>query len=389
MRYRRGVGGVSQDSLEWLTRAPTAGCPVLRPSLPARTLVTFDPDDITSYDYDLPPELIAAEPPTHREDARLLVIDRNTGTLAHGNIRDLPELLSPGDRLVLNDTRVVPARLRGVREATGGKWEGLFLRTFPGGDWELLGQTRGRLGDGESVLIGPPPSEKLRLTLIARGDGGVWRARPDSDRPAFDLLERFGEVPLPPYIRRGVAQSSDIERYQTVFARTRGSIAAPTAGLHFTDALLERCQARGIEKSFVTLHVGIGTFRPMTADRLSEHVMHSEWGELSVESAAAIAATKAVGGRIVAVGTTSVRVLESAARHEPLTEFRGETDLFIRPPYKFQTVDALLTNFHLPRSTLLALVSAFATPELIRQAYAEAIEQRYRFFSYGDAMLIL
>jgi S-adenosylmethionine:tRNA ribosyltransferase-isomerase len=351
--------------------------------------VSFDPDDVASYDYDLPPELIAAEPPSRREDARLLIVDRSTEAFTHGNIRDLPALLTPGDRLVLNDTQVVPARLRGVREATGGKWEGLFLRSDANGDWELLGQTRGRIGDGETVLISASAGDTLRLTLTARSEDGIWRARPASDRPAFDLLEQFGEVPLPPYIRKGVARPSDVSRYQTVFAKTRGSIAAPTAGLHFTETLLEECAARGISRSFVTLHVGIGTFRPVTANRLSEHVMHTEWGELSAEAASAIAATKQAGGRIVAVGTTSVRVLESAAARQPWASFRGETDLFIRPPYKFQAVDTLLTNFHLPRSTLLALVSAFATPDLIRDAYAEAIARRYRFFSYGDAMLIV
>lgn len=349
----------------------------------------FDPDDVTSYDYDLPPELVAAEPPARRDAARLLVVDRSTGRMSHGNIRDLPTLLAPGDRLVLNDTRVVPARLRGHRESTGGKWEGLFLRSHAEGVWELLGQTRGRLQVGERVVIESSSCDTLRLSLVERGEEGVWRAVPDLPLPAFDLLERFGEVPLPPYIRKGIARPGDKERYQTVFAQARGSVAAPTAGLHFTQEILDACWARGIERSFVTLHVGIGTFRPVAAERLSQHTMHAEWGELSAENAAEIAATKAAGGRVVAVGTTSVRLLETAAQEGPGQPFRGETDIFIRPPYAFQTVDVLLTNFHLPRSTLLALVSAFATPEMIRAAYAEAIQHRYRFFSYGDAMLIL
>jgi S-adenosylmethionine:tRNA ribosyltransferase-isomerase len=351
--------------------------------------VPFDDDDIGSYDYDLPLELIAAEPPARREDARLLVLDRSTGAMSHGNIRDLPTLLSPGDRLVLNNTRVIPARLRGSRESTGGKWEGLFLRTDADGAWELLGQTRGRLQIGERVVITSPRGETLLLTLVGKGDEGIWRATPDPVLPAFDLLERFGEVPLPPYIRKGVAKPEDQERYQTIFAKARGSVAAPTAGLHFTQDLFEACRAREIERSFVTLHVGIGTFRPVTAARLSQHTMHSEWGELPTETAHEIVATKRSGGRIVAVGTTSVRLLETAARGGTIGPFRGETDIFIRPPYEFRAVDVLLTNFHLPRSTLLALVSAFASPEMIRAAYAEAIEHRYRFFSYGDAMLIL
>jgi S-adenosylmethionine:tRNA ribosyltransferase-isomerase len=351
--------------------------------------VPSDYDDIASYNYDLPPELVAAEPPARREDARLMILNRSTGALSHGNIRDLPTLLSLGDRLVLNNTRVIPARLRGSRESTGGKWEGLFLRTNAEGVWELLGQTRGRLQIGERVLITSPSKETLRLTLVGKGSEGVWRATVGSALPAFDLLEQFGEVPLPPYIRKGIAKPEDQERYQTIFAEARGSVAAPTAGLHFTQDLFEACLARGIARSFVTLHVGIGTFRPVTVERLSQHTMHSEWGELTDETAHEIVATKNSGGRVVAVGTTSVRLLETAARSGAIESFRGETDIFIRPPYQFRAVDVLLTNFHLPRSTLLALVSAFASPEMIRAAYAEAIEHRYRFFSYGDAMLIL
>lgn len=353
--------------------------------------MTTDPDDLAAYDYDLPPELIAAEPAARRDEARLLIVDRSKGTLSHGTVGDLPRLLAPGDLLVLNDTRVVPARLRGVREATGGKWEGLFLRADEAGLWELLGQTRGRLQEGETILISAPSSDgpPLRVTLLSRGEEGVWHARPENNIHAFDLLERYGEVPLPPYIRKGVAGDADRTRYQTVYARARGSVAAPTAGLHFTEDLLAACERRGIGRAFVTLHVGIGTFRPVTAERLSEHVMHSEWGELSASTAEAIDETKTRGSRVVAVGTTSVRVLESAAAPGEVRAFRGETNLFIRPPYRFRAVDVLLTNFHLPRSTLLVLVSALAGRDLIRRAYAEAIRERYRFFSYGDAMLIL
>ena len=261
------------------------------------------------------------------------------------------------------------------------------------------------LQPGETIAI---PSRRsasppLRLALIAKVDEGAWRARVVNSHPlpdqtpdtrhqtpiAFDLLERYGDVPLPPYIRKGVARNEDFERYQTVYARSQGSVAAPTAGLHFTRELLLECEGRGIERSFVTLHVGVGTFRPVSAERLSDHVMHSEWGELTTETAADIRETRAAGGRIVAVGTTSVRVLESAAASGDVAASRGETNLFIRPPYQFRAVDALLTNFHLPRSTLLVLVSTFAGHDLIRRAYDEAIRQRYRFYSYGDAMLIV
>lgn len=353
--------------------------------------MTSDPDDIAAYDYELPPELIAGEPAAQRDEARLLVVDRSTGRLSHGTVRDLPRLLSPGDLFVLNDTKVVPARLRGIREATGGKWEGLFLRATGSGEWELLSQTRGRLLELETIYVpgrreSQPP---LRLVLAGRGEDGVWFVRPESDRPAFELLEEYGDIPLPPYIRKGAARAEDRERYQTVYARTCGSVAAPTAGLHFTEGLLAACADRGIGRTHVTLHVGVGTFRPVTVDRLGEHVMHAEWGELSPEAADAIRAARARGGRIVSVGTTSVRVLETAAGPGAVEPFRGETNLFIRPKYRFRAVDALLTNFHLPRSTLLMLVSAFAGLDLIRQAYAEAIREKYRFYSYGDAMLIL
>ena len=370
----------------------------LSPDADAPDAFPPDADAAASYDYALPPELIAHSPPADRTAARLLVVDRNTAALRHQTIRDLPELLRSGDALVLNDTRVVPARLRGVREATGGKWEGLFLRITPAGTWELLGQTRGRLRDGETVVIPAPDAQRspLRLRLLSREDGGIWQAVPDSPQPelntaqaVFELLEQYGEVPLPPYIRGGLAGAADRQRYQTVYAQQPGSVAAPTAGLHFTPELLNDCRNRGVQVETVTLHVGIGTFRPMTAPRLSEHTMHAEYGELSAETAARLRHVQAAGGRVVAVGTTSVRVLETAAQLGELAAFAGETSLFIRPPYQFKAVDALLTNFHLPRSTLLVLVSTFAGRELIQRAYAEAIAQRYRFFSYGDAMLIV
>lgn len=355
------------------------------------TGVTNHSDDISAYDYELPPDLIAASPPTRRADSRLMLIDRATESIAHHQFRDLPQLLDPGDRLIMNNSRVLMARLRGHRATTGGKWEGLFLKEQPTGQWHLLGQTRGRLLPGETLILTSPrdPAQPpLSLVLREKDGEGTWRAEPQSSQTALELLNQYGDVPLPPYIRKGVAGPADVERYQTVYAEIAGSIAAPTAGLHFTQEILDGCRKRGIASGYLTLHVGVGTFRPVTADKLSEHVMHSEYGELSAALASDAAQTRAAGGRIVAVGTTSVRVLESASQKGVLAPFSGETNLFIRPPYAFRSVDVLLTNFHLPRSTLLILVSAFAGDELIRRAYREAIAARYRFFSYGDAMLI-
>lgn len=357
--------------------------------------MTIDTDDLANYDYELPPELIAATPPANRTDSRLLVVNRRDESISHHRFEELPGLLSSGDRLVFNDSRVLPARLRGVRESTGGKWEGLFLKELAGGDWRLLGQTRGRLLPGEWLRIEnrltkqDDDMEPLRVELIEKLEEGAWRVRPESEESPFELLAKYGNVPLPPYIRKGIARPEDLERYQTVYARVEGSVAAPTAGLHFTQSLIDACRGRGLTTSYVTLHVGIGTFRPVTVERLDAHVMHAEYGELSEPTAMDIARTRGAGGRIVAVGTTSVRVLETAAGEGPVAAFGGETSLFIRPPYQFRAVDVLLTNFHLPRSTLLVLVSTFAGHELIRRAYAEAIRERYRFFSYGDAMLIL
>lgn len=350
-------------------------------------------DEIADYDYDLPTELIARHPPERREAARLMVIDRGTASIQHRVVSELPDLLDRGDCLIFNDTRVVPARLFGQRQETGGRWEGLFLETTPTGEWRLLGQTRGKLRPGELLAIQParnPDSpERLLLRLVARDEEGIWTARPVEECSPYETLERFGTVPLPPYMERDKPDQNDFERYQTVYARQPGSVAAPTAGLHFTPKLLELCSARGISRGFVTLHVGIGTFRPISVERLSEHRMHSEWCEVPAETANLVKQTRESGGRIVAVGTTSTRTLESAAQRGELNAWRGSTELFIRPPYQFRAIDALLTNFHLPRSTLLVLVSTFAGRDLIRRAYAEAISERYRFFSYGDAMLIV
>jgi S-adenosylmethionine:tRNA ribosyltransferase-isomerase len=333
-------------------------------------------------DYDLPAELIAQEPAAERDQARLLVVRRRQQTLAHHVFADLPDLLASGDLLVLNDTKVVPARLLGRRERTEGKWEGLFLRETDGA-WEMLCQTRGTLSDGETIVI-ERGDAKLRLTYVGRTREGHFLFY-SPDGKAEELLARFGHVPLPPYIRKGLNQPDDGERYQTVFARTSGAVAAPTAGLHFTEQLFRRLAQRSIGRTFVTLHVGLGTFQPLQSEDPSEHRMHTEWCQLPEPTASALAACRSSGGRIVAVGTTAVRTLESA-RGAP---FVGETSLYIRPPYEFQFVDALVTNFHLPRTSLLLLASAFAGEELLRRAYETAIAEKYRFYSYGDAMLIL
>jgi S-adenosylmethionine:tRNA ribosyltransferase-isomerase len=336
-------------------------------------------------DFDLPPHLIAQKPCCQRDQSRLLVVRRAEQTLHHQVFQELPELLNPGDLLVLNDTRVLPARLLGRRERTGGKWEGLYLASNAGETWELLSRTRGRLAEGETILIEPGP---LRLELVGRNEGH-WLARPSESASVVELLQRYGHVPLPPYIRKGRADEEDRDRYQTIYARLPGSVAAPTAGLHFTPHVLDRLEKRGIHRAFVTLHVGLGTFQPIQIPDISQHRMHREWGELPVATCEAIAACHARKGRVVAVGTTTVRVLETVAAEGPLRPWLGETELFIYPPYRFQAVDALVTNFHLPHSTLLLLVAAFAGVDLIRQTYKTAVEAEYRFFSYGDAMLIV
>ncbi|MFM9961990.1 MAG: tRNA preQ1(34) S-adenosylmethionine ribosyltransferase-isomerase QueA [Planctomycetaceae bacterium] len=352
-------------------------------------------DDVALYDYELPEELIAKEPLPERDASRLLVLDRQTGAIQHCGIRELADLLKPGDCLVLNDTRVLPARLIGQRANTGGKWEGLYLGQAENGDWRLIGQTRGYLKPGERVVLialGDDPlsaRDSLRLTLIDREPDGVWRMRPEPAGDTLTLLQQFGTMPLPPYMRRKVATDSDWQRYQTTYASHPGSVAAPTAGLHLTESLLSDIAGRGIHIARVTLHVGLGTFRPISVTNLSEHAMHSEWCEIGESAVRTIQEARERGGRIVAVGTTSVRTLETAAANGPLHPWRGTTSIFIRPPYQFRVVDALLTNFHLPRSTLFVLVSAMAGLDHVQAAYAAAIRERYRFYSYGDAMLIL
>lgn len=337
------------------------------------------------FDFVLPDELIAQQPVEPRDRSRLMVVDRKTGRWQHRTFTDLPDLLPDGALLVRNNTRVVPARLVGRRAATGGQWEGLFLREPSAGVWEILASTRGRPVPGETVVVG----DGLTLTLLARDPAGRWTVRPESGDPTIVLLERHGQVPLPPYIRKGREAPGDRIRYQTVYAQAPGAVAAPTAGLHFTDDVFRRLAAGGAGVVDVTLHVGLGTFRPIEADTIEQHTLHAEWAELSEPAAQRLAAARAEGRTIVAVGTTSARVLETSARDRTFRPFRGETALYLRPGHEFRGLDALLTNFHLPRSSLLVLVSALAGVDLIRAAYADAIRERYRFYSYGDAMLVL
>ena len=333
------------------------------------------------FDYTLPDRLIAQEPAARRDESRLLVVRRSTGALEHRVFRDLPDLLAAGDLVVLNDTKVLPARLLGRRAKTGGKWEGLFLHRTADGLWEMLAQTRGYAEVGEVIAV----EGGLRLTLRGRTPDRHWLMEPDRAGTPPELLARFGQIPLPPYIRKGQAGDADAERYQTVFAEKAGSVAAPTAGLHFTADLLDRLAAKGVSTAKVTLHVGLGTFAPVKEADPTKHAIHREWCEVTQATVDAIAATKAQGGRVVAVGTTTTRTLETAG----MKPFCGETGLFILPPFAFRVVDALVTNFHLPRTTLLLLVGAFAGSDLLRHAYEEAIRRDYRFYSYGDAMLVL
>lgn len=345
------------------------------------------------FDYDLPKELIAQEPLPQRDHARLLVLYRDRATWQHRHVYDLPDLLRPGDLIILNNTKVIPARLYGIRASTSGRWEGLFLKERPNGQWELLAQTRGKPRLGEQFIVEANNAaanvSPLILTLEDRTAQGHWLCRPSIQAPPEQLLALYGHVPIPPYIRQGHDRPEDRERYQTIYAERPGSVAAPTAGLHFTPRLFERLTERQIGLAYVTLHVGVGTFQPITATDAAQHQMHAEWCEIPEETAQRIRACRSQGGRIVAVGTTTVRTLETVAQTGPIRAWCGETHLYIRPPFTFRAVDILMTNFHLPRSSLLVLVSAFAGLDLIKRAYQEAIRQRYRFYSYGDAMLII
>lgn len=348
--------------------------------------------DASEFDYELPPELIAQEPVEPRDAARLMVLDRAAGTMAHRAVRDLPGLLRAGDLLVVNNTRVIPARLRGRKPGTGGAIELFLLEPLGDGCWDALLRARRRPRPGARLELGPADHPATAELLEDLGDGRV-RVRIETPEPWLDWLEAAGETPLPPYIHRSAddtRRTTDRERYQTVYAREPGAVAAPTAGLHLTPDLLRRLDAAGIGFAECTLHVGIGTFRPVSVEHIEDHRMESERYRLPAETVDRIAATRAAGGRVVAIGTTTVRTLETAAALPGgLGPGEGRSTLFIRPPYPFRAVDALMTNFHLPRSTLLMLVSAFAGREFILRAYAEAVRERYRFYSYGDATLLL
>lgn len=349
----------------------------------------------SEFDYKLPPELIAQQPIEPRDASRLLVLHRKDGLIEHRHFRDIGDYLREGDLLVANESRVIAARLYGRKVPTGGKVEFLLVRERGDGVWETLAKPGRRVRPGTLVAIEPSaPSDDLppfiAEVLERTPEGGhIVRFTP----PIGPYLERLGAVPLPPYIHTPLP---DAERYQTIYARIRGSLAAPTAGLHFTPSLVEQLTNRGIRFAFVVLHISLDTFRPVSAEHIENHVMHSEWCELGEETAREVNQARQERRRIVAVGTTSVRVLESAAYQAEsqglegvVAPFRGSTNLFIYPGYRFRAVDAMITNFHLPRSTPLMLVSAFAGKELVERAYREAIQKGYRFYSFGDAMLII
>lgn len=353
------------------------------------------------FDFDVPAELVAQTPAARRDSSRLLVLHRDSGKLEHRGFRDLLNYLRLGDVLVLNDSRVIPARLRGWNAKTGGRFEVLLLEEAGLNDWWGMLRPGKRAREGTRISFGDAKGMPtgIEATVIEKNEEGHRRLRFAGVANILDALEGIGEVPLPPYIERGAAteRSQDRQRYQTVFAQAGGSVAAPTAGLHFTEELLSQVRQMGVQVCFVTLHVGLGTFAPVKSESLGGHVMHEERYELSRETAEAINLAKASGRRVIAVGTTTLRVLETIASEgaASLRPGSGRTRIFIYPPYYFKIVDVLLTNFHLPRSTLAMLVSAFAAPgwntgrEKVLSAYAEAVRKRYRFFSYGDAMLII
>lgn len=333
--------------------------------------------------YDLPPELIAQTPLERRDASRLLTLDRETGEVAHRHFYDIAEFLQPGDCLVLNDSRVLPARLLGHREPTGGAVEVLLLKDEGGGVWECLTKPGRKTHTGTELSFG---DGELTATVVGERDDGNKLVQFHYEGIFLEVLERLGKMPLPPYIKE---ELQDQERYQTVYSRVNGSAAAPTAGLHFTPELLQALRDKGVRLAYVTLHVGLGTFRPVKAEEVTEHHMHSEFCMISQETADLLNRTRENGGRIVCVGTTSCRTIESLAdENGHFTARSAWTDIFIYPGYRFKAMDALITNFHLPESTLVMLVSAFAGREKILNAYKIAVQERYRFFSFGDAMYI-
>ncbi|HEU5395807.1 MAG TPA: tRNA preQ1(34) S-adenosylmethionine ribosyltransferase-isomerase QueA [Verrucomicrobiae bacterium] len=349
--------------------------------------------------FDLPPELIAQQPAERRDRSRLLVLHRASGAREHRLFSDFPGYLRAGDVLVLNNSRVIPARLRGVNRKTGGRFEMLLLEENALNDWWVMLRPAKSARIGAQILLQQPDGSAgdIVATVVDTNDEGHRRLHFSGTTDLRRDLDRLGEVPLPPYIQRPKPSAEDKDRYQTVFAKADGSVAAPTAGLHFTPEILDHIRSLGVQICFITLHVGPGTFLPVKVEDVSEHKMHEERFEISPETVAAVNDAKNSGRRVVAVGTTTVRTLEAVAAMNAgkLNVYAGKTNIFIRPPFRFNIVDALLTNFHLPCSTLLMLVSALASPgeargrEAVLAAYAEAVRERYRFFSYGDAMLIL
>jgi len=359
-------------------------------------LITLPDMETNELDYDLPEHLIAQHPAHRRCQSRLMVLHRQTGTLEHRQFTDLAEYLCSGDCLAINNTKVIPARFY-LRRSTGGQIEGLFLNLNRDNSWHVLLKNASRLKEQETLtLIGPSPEDKspqtVTLTIQENQGRGHWHIKPNSADSYLDILNQYGFTPLPPYIRRDPHQLGDqVDRsgYQTIYAHVTGSIAAPTAGLHFTSELLDQLQANSIDIARLTLHVGLGTFKPVTAQKLEDHIMHSEHYHLDQNNADVINKTLVNGHRVIAVGTTSLRTIETLADNTRVRPGTGQTDLFITPGHQFRITKALLTNFHLPRSTLLALVCAFAGTQQALNAYRQAIKLEYRFYSYGDAMLII
>ncbi len=345
--------------------------------------------NVSDFDYELPLELIAQRPAERRDSCRLLVVDRNTGDLQHRVFSDILEYLKPGDCLVFNDSKVIPARLFGTRRGTGAKVEFLLSKRIEGNTWETLVKPGRRCKTGDIIDF----EEGLCAKITGYSEDGTRIVEFTCEGPLMDVLDRIGRMPLPPYIERE-SDDSDKENYQNVYAKEEGSVACATAGLHWTPELIKAAEEMGVKTAYVTLHVGIGTFRPVKVDKVEDHHMHFESYSVSEEAARVVNETKAAGGRIICVGTTACRTLESAAEKDEASGIwtirpcSGSTGIFIYPGYEFKLVDCLITNFHLPKSTLLMLVSALAGRELILKAYRTAVEQRYRFFSYGDAMLI-
>lgn len=336
---------------------------------------------LSDFHYELPADRIAQQPLNPRDHSRLLILDRQTGDITHRRFYHVPDYLEPGDTLVFNNTRVIPARLLGVRADTGGKVEVFLLNRLNDTDWETLVKPGKRARTGMKITFGPD----LSCQILDNTEFGGRIVRFEFDGVFETILDRLGETPLPPYIHERLADS---ERYQTVYSKEKGSAAAPTAGLHFTDSLLADLAAKGVNLVFVTLHVGLGTFRPVSVENITDHIMHREYYSVSPETADVINKTKELGKKVVAVGTTSVRTLETAGADGKVKPGSGYTNIFIYPGYHFRVIDALITNFHLPESTLLMLISAFASRDLVLQAYETAIQEEYRFFSFGDAMFI-